>query len=803
VVGGVNIWRTLDGGSTWNIFGHWTGTGSPYVHADVHDLIYKDATTLYAGTDGGIFQTPNSGTSWGPVNGNMNIAEIYKMGLSKTTYNLDITGHQDNGTNIYSGGWTATMGGDGMSCFIDWSNDQVMYGEQYNGSLNGTTDGGVTWNTITTGLTGNGAWNTPWHQDPLTPNTIYCGYQQMFKSTNKGVSWTQMGTQPTTSQISEFAVAPSNPQIIYAIQGNTVVKTSNGGTTWTDITGTLPVSGNWLATLTVKDNNPNRVWVTFAGYSAGDQIYGSTDGGTTWTSFSTGLPNLPVNCLVYWNGTKEGMYAGCDVGVYYRDSTMSSWIPYSTSLPNVGVHDLAIFYPLGKLRAATYGRGVWETDLYNNGALAPLANFSVNNSWLCAGGTAVFSDLSTFTPTTWSWTFQGGNPGTSTLQNPSVVYATPGTYSVVLQCSNANGTNTMTKTVYINVTGISALPLSEGFQGGTFPPLNWQNYDAGSDHLVWQPNSSVGRNSSACMYYDNYNFNATGSRDEMRTPKYDMTAFNHAILSFDVAYAQYDNTFSDSLAVMVSNDCGTSYSQVYLRGGSSLATAPNNNSTQFIPSATQWRRDTIDISAYAGQANVMVSFQNRGHNGQPIFIDNVNITGGNSNNVPSAQFTAPSSNLCSGNNIQFADQSSNVPTQWSWTFPGGIPAVSNAQNPIVSYAAAGSYTVTLTASNAAGSSTPSSQIITISPCVGIQTYGSVDSEFLVYPNPFNSTVKVQFGNRSDDRCLKIFDMIGKQIFFGKVTGDHTELNLESLAPGMYMVQVITGSNSSVRKIVKQ
>jgi len=712
VVGGVNIWRTTNAGTSWSLFAHWTGSGAPYAHADIHDLIYKNGTTVYAGTDGGIFCTTNSGSSWSAVNGNMNIAEIYKIGLSKSTYNLAITGHQDNGTNIYGGGWSQTMGGDGMDCFIDWSNDQVMYGEQYQGSLNRTTNGGGAWTAITTGLTGTGAWVTPIHQDPITANTIYCGYSELFKSTNQGTAWSQLGTIGGGNSITEFAIAPSNPQVIYVIQGNVLYKTTNGGTAWTNVTGTLPVGSARLTWVAVEDKDPNSVWVTFSGYSANNKVFNSTNGGTTWSNYSTGLPNLPTNCITYWNGTKDGLYVGCDVGIYYRDSLSSVWGLYSTGLPNVSVRDLEIFYPLGKIRAATFGRGVWEADLFNNGTQAPLANFTSDKTFICAGMTVNYTDLSSFTPTSWSWTFQNGTPATSNQQNPVVVYNTPGTYSVSLTATNGNGGNTVTKTLYINVSPISTLPLVEGFQSTTFPSANWQNYDASTDTKMWARNATVGKASTASMYYDNYNLDASGTRDEMRTPKFDFSTYTQAKLFFDVAYAQWNSTYSDSLAVLVSTDCGLTFTQLYVKGGLTLATAPIDSAAVFSPSATQWRTDTVLLNAYAGMGNVMISFQNRGHFGQAIYVDNINISGANSNNPPVAVFSNTTT-ICSGQNTTFTDQSSNLPSSWTWSFPGGTPSSSNIQNPIISYSTSGTYSITLTATNASGSSSPVTQTVTV------------------------------------------------------------------------------------------
>jgi PKD repeat protein len=627
VVGGVNIWQTKTAGTTWQLFGQWTGQGAPYVHADIHDLIYQTGSSIYAGTDGGVFNTSNNGTSWTAVNGNMNIAEIYKMGLSKNRYDLAIAGHQDNGTNIYTTGWNETMGGDGMSAFVDWSNDKVMYGEQYSGSFNITTDGGVSWTGITTGLTGRGAWNTPWHQDPITPTTIYGGYQQMFKSVDQGTTWKQIGTLPGTSGVVEFAVAPSNPQIIYVIQGKVLAKTINGGTAWTNITGTLPVTAARITNVAVKDNDPNHIWVTFSGYVSGTKIFMSTDGGATWTNYSTGLPNLPTNCVAYCKGSKNATYVGCDVGIFYRDTTMSAWMPYNTGLPNVSVHDLQIFYPLGKIRAATFGRGAWEADLYNDGTLAPLANFAADKKLVCPGSTVNFSDKSTFTPTSWSWSFSGGTPAVSTSQNPSVVYSAAGTYAVALTATNANGSNTMTKTVYINVIQNAATPLVEGFESvaTTFPADNWVNYDYNNDGVVWLQNTSVGRNSGSCAYFDNYDVNAMNSYDELRTPLISVNA-NAKMLYFDVAYAPYDNFYSDTLAVRISQDCWQTATVLYLKGGRTLATAPNDTVNKFVPTPTQWRTDSVSLAAYIGISGLEIGFQNRGHNAQPIYLDNINIS---------------------------------------------------------------------------------------------------------------------------------------------------------------------------------
>ncbi len=716
VVGGVNVWRSTNGGTSFTLYGYWTG--SPYIHADIHDLIYDASGALWGCCDGGIFKRAAGATSWTDLSNPMNIAQPYRIGLSGSNANLMITGHQDNGTNRYNGtAWSSVMGGDGMDCFIDRTNNNVMYGEQYNGSLNRSTNGGASWTAITTGLTGTGAWMTPWHQDPSVANTIYVGYQQLFKSTNQGTNWTQTtGTMTGTSTIVEFAIAPSNNQVIYVIKGNVLFKTTNGGGAWTNITGTLPTASAQMTNLVIDPTDPTNVWVTFSGYSAANKIFVTTNGGTSWTNISTGLPNLPVNCGVYQANTQDGIYVGCDVGVYYRDNTTGNWAAYNTSLPNVPISDLEIYTPTLKLRAATYGRGVWEVDAINPGNLAPVAAFTSNRQVVCPGNTVTFTDQSSFTPTSWAWTFAGGTPATSTLQNPTVTYSTAGVYQAQLIATNANGSNTVTQTNYITVTGVNALPLQEGFVNATFPPTNWTTKDINNDGLFWARSTTVGNGSTNSMWFDNYSLDAAGTRDEMQTPKYNFTGFTSATLTFDVAYGAYDATYSDSLAVLISTDCGATFTQLYLKGGATLATTAGSFTTaQYTPtSAADWRNESISLNSYVGQGNVMIVFQNRGRYGQALFVDNINITGVTAGAVPTASFTSVATK-CATQSIALTDASTNNPISWSWTLPGATPATSTVQNPTVTYAAAGTYSVTLVSTNANGSSTPYNATITVNP----------------------------------------------------------------------------------------
>ncbi len=444
ICSGVNTWKSTDAGVNWTLNTHWYGGGGkPYVHADCHDIIYVNGTTCYAGTDGGIARTTNGGTTWTTINGTMNISQQYRMGLSASSPSVIITGHQDNGSNLLNGTtWTEVYGGDGMDCFVDWGNNNNLVASIYYGAFYFSNDGGANFSQITNGLSGSADWIAPIVQDPLSQTVFYCGYEQVFKTNSQGASWTQLGTINGGGPIKHIAVSPSNTNYIYAARFSSLFKTNNGGITWGNITSNLPVGTAEITGIAIDNTNPNNVYITLSGYSAGNKVFYSNNGGATWTNYSTGLPNIHTNCIVYQKNSPGIVYVGTDLGVYYREMSMGSWIPFMAGLPNVIVDDLEIYYPTKKLRAATYGRGTWETDLYSNPGAPPTAFFTNSYKSACINVPFQFKDVSSNSPTSWAWSFPGGSPASSTVQIPSVTYTATGIYTITLVSTNTVGTST-------------------------------------------------------------------------------------------------------------------------------------------------------------------------------------------------------------------------------------------------------------------------------------------------------------------------------------------------------------------------
>lgn len=342
----------------------------------------------------------------------------------------------------------------------------------------------------------------------------------------------------------------------------------------------------------------------------------------------------------------------------------------------------------------------------NSSGGAPSADFTADRTTICAGESIAFTNNSTGNPTSFSWSFSGGSPNSSTAQNPNITYNTPGTYTVSLTATNSNGTDTETKTAYITVRTPLNLPLVEGFQG-SFVPANWElvNPDAS---FTWERTTAAGGYgaSSASMYINNYDYNAAGSQDVIITPVYDFTNVPNAKMTFDLAYAEYDANSPDSLIVIVTPDCGANFYLLEEFGGPSMNTAGGYVTTAFTPTANQWRTDTIDLAALSGYSDVQFGFLSLTGYGNNLYLDNINIATPPVNQAPVANFIGAPTTVIVGGTVNFTDQSTNSPTSWSWTFAGGVPSSSTAQNPTgIQYNTVGTYAVTLIATNSFGNDT--------------------------------------------------------------------------------------------------
>lgn len=402
-VGGINIWRSTNGGNAWILSAHSSGSGAPWVHADQHYLkSHPSRNVMYACHDGGIARSTDFGVSWNDCSRGLKIQQFYSLSTSNINTNITLAGAQDNSTMLTTNGanFIHVLGGDGMDNAIDPVNPSILYASSQYGEFAVSTNQGSNWKYIASrqSLSEPGAsWVTPIATHPKNSGIIFLGYTQVHRSTNYGTTWEQLSEFPATSTIRHLAIAPSDARYIYVGFSSTVRFSTDNGDTWQVQNG---VGGGYIQDVQVHPTNPKRWWVTYGGFDASVKIV-EVDNGVVSNITGAGLPNVPCNAVYYQKGTPGRMYVGTDVGVYYKDDGSASWAPFGNGMPTTIVTDIEYVSPTSKLRVATYGRGIWEITAQLCAAQQP-AIVAVGPTTVCSGDSVELEASSGFTKYVWS-----------------------------------------------------------------------------------------------------------------------------------------------------------------------------------------------------------------------------------------------------------------------------------------------------------------------------------------------------------------------------------------------------------------
>jgi hypothetical protein len=176
----------------------------------------------------------------------------------------------------------------------------------------------------------------------------------------------------------------------------------------------------------------------------------------------------------------------------------------------------------------------------------------------------------------------------------------------------------------------AGLPVTEGFEGAAFPPAGWDIVNPDGDY-TWISTSQAARSGVNSVLMDNYYYSNTGQTDDLITGKIDLRSVTNPVLTFDVAYTFFylggpvPLISTDSLEVLISTDCGTTFSRIYYKGGSDLSTADSTN-LYFVPASFEWRNELIPLSAWSGDSLVVFAFRNINGFGNSLYLDNINLT---------------------------------------------------------------------------------------------------------------------------------------------------------------------------------
>jgi len=641
LIGGLNLYRSTDAGANYTSVSGYVG-GPLSMHVDNQDFRQVNGNTWIT-TDGGIYQSTNFlSTQPNFKMSGVHASDIWGFGSG---WNEDVlvgglyhNGNQGYHENYGTGNFLNLGGGEAPTGYVNPGINRKTYFSDIGGrTLPLNLVDPITGAPF--GMAPNESyWAAESSEFEFQPNCYAIGYlgkdHKLWKTTNGGLSFNLLNTfgNAPADQVKYIEVGSQNPNIIYLNQqpetGNQgkLWKTVDGGNTWTQLA--IPAGNSRRMLLSLDPENDQHLFIAYPSGGNGSKTFETVDGGNTFTNItSSALNNESVQSLLCIAGTNGGVYCATNQGVYYRNTT-SNWHLDNAGLPaSINGNILHPFYRDNKVRLASYGKGIWESN-FNEAPTHPICRAMVDKlsqTVICQADSFYFEDHSILNHSgaSWHWVFPTGQPATSTLRNP-VVFFGVGTHQAILTVTDGNGqSDSDTLSITVNQFTLPGI-IHEGFEG-SFLPNGWSivNHDNGG---TWTSDPAVGgySNSAQSAKFDNYNIDSQGSFDDLIFNINGNQLIHQPLLTFDVAYCRWGGGYSDSMFVAVSTDCGATYQYVYYKGGVSLATAPDNQSA-FLPTADQWRTDTVNLAAWAGQSNVQVAFRNKGAFGNILYLDNINL----------------------------------------------------------------------------------------------------------------------------------------------------------------------------------
>lgn len=387
IAGGLNFYRSIDGGATWVQITRWAGLALNYVHADHHTVVWNGSQVLL-GTDGGIFYSNNNGLSFVDRNDGLRIKQFYSCAIHPTTTNYFLAGAQDNGCHSLTspglGGSTEILGGDGAFVHIDQDEPQYQFGAYVYNQYRRSTDGGANWSNINFS-TSLGQFINPTDYDDVN-NILYCGYSSgnylRWNNPQTGTSGTSVSVGAFSGSVTHVMKSPNTAhRVFFGTSGGSIVRVENAQATptATAITGTgmntTPVSCVAVGT---TDNN---LIATFSNYGSAHVWVSTTGGGAAgWTNISGNLPDIPVRWAMFYPEDNTKAILATEMGVYETsliNGGATAWVQ-NASFPVVKTNMLQYRPGDGTVAAATHGRGLWTSIIPFT---TPYIHFVASNSY--------------------------------------------------------------------------------------------------------------------------------------------------------------------------------------------------------------------------------------------------------------------------------------------------------------------------------------------------------------------------------------------------------------------------------------
>lgn len=361
-IGAIDTFRGTLNGSTWQ-WKNVTTQGANSIHPDQHCLTFgPNHATIYAGNDGGIYRSADSGATWKALNKGLGICEIEYLASDPNTWQWLIAGTQDNGTMTYTGSlvWTHVADGDGGDCGVNQLNPNIVYHSYYDVSLERSAHKGSSWTDLDPppfSAFVNPPTSLFYPPVEVSGLTVAIGAKSLVVTRSGAAPWTAVPLGLSSGELpSAMRELDANTLLIGTTRGR-MLRMSWNGTSWVKAVLGSPTA-RYISCIAVDPSNSLRVWVTISQSGAG-HVYRSEDGGGSWVNRSAGLPNIATNAVVVDPANFQRVWVAADVGVYQTLDLGSSWAPFSNGLPNAMAVDLLFHKQDRTLICATRNRGAW------------------------------------------------------------------------------------------------------------------------------------------------------------------------------------------------------------------------------------------------------------------------------------------------------------------------------------------------------------------------------------------------------------------------------------------------------------
>ncbi|MFH4964710.1 T9SS type A sorting domain-containing protein [Gaetbulibacter sp. M235] len=583
-VGVLNIWKSTNGGTSFTKLNNWSSPESAsYTHADIHLLRFFNGT-LFAGTDGGFYKSTNGGTTFTDLTSGLQIGQFYRVAVSKQSSNKMVGGLQDNGGYALNNNiWQNYYGADGIDTAINPGNSNLMYGFIQNGAaLCISSESGANLNiyinapVAETGTNDDGGnWVTP-----LSINQngeLFAGYSQLYTLFNG--EWQQVSTNLGTTNIDFLELDDLDSNVIYIAVNNTLKKSIDKGITFNN----AKVFSDDITSIEVNNTNNNIVYVTTSGIFG--SVYKSTDGGFTFTSINGSLPNVTKNIIKHQDfHSQNPLFLGTSLGVYRYDDAIGDWELFDNNLPTVSVTDLEINLNDANITAATYGRGIWQSNLPTETLLNEISLVEiqgVNQSISCSSldtakilvknlGSSNINSINIETllngvtdNTIWNGTLPQNE--TTIINIPSLLISSLGKQELKITTTINNDTfesnNSLTSVFYANSS--ETVNVVNDFETANDELITFNEADASSSSGYWERGVPTGillntATSGSNVYATNLSGNYSDSmKSYLITKCYNLSVLANPILKFNMAYDLEENW--DVIYVQYSTDSGLNW----------------------------------------------------------------------------------------------------------------------------------------------------------------------------------------------------------------------------------------------------